>query len=69
MYNVFSIVPCVEVSCKEFFFIQQHSKEQGQALVFDSHSNALDLCFNSECTVINFFSFHELINFDVPASS
>ena len=35
MYDVFCIEPCVEVACKRLFFIQQHSKEQGQALVSD----------------------------------
>ena len=33
--DVFCILPCVEVTCKGLFLIQQHSKEQGQALVSD----------------------------------
>ena len=41
--RVFCIVPCVEVTCKGLFLIQQHSKEKGQALVSD-HSQH---CFGS----------------------
>lgn len=33
--DVFCILPRVEVTCKGLFLIQQHSKEQGQALVSD----------------------------------
>ena len=52
MYSVFSIVPCVEVSCKGLFLMQQHSKEQVQALVFNHSQHCLDLCFILECIII-----------------
>lgn len=35
MHDAFCIEPCVEVTCKGLIFIQQHSKEQVQALVSD----------------------------------
>ena len=32
MYSVSRIVHCVEIACKDLFFIQQHSNKQSQAL-------------------------------------
>ena len=32
MYSVSCIVHCVEIACKDLFFIQQHSNKQSQAL-------------------------------------
>ena len=55
MYSVFSIVPCVEVSCKEFFFMQQHSKEQGQALVFDYPQQRFGFMLQFRVYSYNFF--------------
>ena len=40
------IAPCVEVACKRLFLIQQHSKEQGQALVFDPSQDCFGLMFH-----------------------
>ena len=43
MYSVFCFVTSVEVSCKGLFLIQQHSKEQGQTLVFDRSQHCFGL--------------------------
>lgn len=44
--DVFCILPRVEVTCKGLFLIQQHSKEQGQALVSDHSQHYLDFMYN-----------------------
>ena len=61
MHSVFCIVPRVEVACKGLFFIQQHTKEQNQALVSDHSASfqSLQLQF--------LFHFPELVNFAVVA--
>ena len=41
--DVFCIFPRVEVICKGLFLIQQHSKEQGQALVSDHSQHCFGL--------------------------
>lgn len=41
--DVFCILPRVEVICKGLFLIQQHSKEQGQALVSDHSQHCFGL--------------------------
>ena len=52
MHSVFCIVSCLEVACKGLFLIQKHSEEQ--ALVFNTPTIVLDICFISECTIIIF---------------
>ena len=68
MHSVFFIVPCVEVACKGLFFIQKHSEEQGQALVFNHYQQCFGHVVHFRVYSDNFYSvFFNYFNFSAVA--
>lgn len=54
MYSVSCFKPCVNVECKGFFLIQQHSKKQDQSLVSDHSQQCLGFLINLRVYNYNF---------------
>ena len=56
MYSVFSLILEVEIAYKELFLIQQHSKVQGQALVYNQPKHYFGSMLHFKLYNSNFYS-------------